>query len=126
MFFDTTTMQAGMEGRLADRMGFEGGWNDRLLDLLPFGPDDATAGSESELQVAVMGSPDCVDLPLRIRESSFYQNVARRTVAGDTSSHTLLELERYLEAGPDAGLGKQLGALSPGPAEHLCPPHPGA
>ena len=51
---------------------------------------------------AVMGSPDCVDLPLRIRESSFYQNVARRTVAGDTSSHTLLELERYLQAGADA------------------------
>ncbi len=102
MFFDTTMMQAGMEGRLAEKMGFEGGWNDRLLGLLPFGPDDATAGSESELQVAVMGSPDCVDLPLRIRDSSYYQNVARRTVAGDTSGHTLLELERYLQAGSDA------------------------
>jgi len=102
MFFDTTMMQAGMEGRLAGKMGFEGVWNDRLVDLLPFGPDDATAGSESELQVAVMGSPESVDLPLRIRESSFYQNVARRTVAGDTSSHTLLELERYLQAGPGA------------------------
>jgi hypothetical protein len=83
-------------------MGFEGNWNESLLDFLPFGPDDATAGSESELQVAVMGGPESVDLPLRIRESSFYQNVARRTAAGDTSSHTLLELERYLEAGPDA------------------------
>ncbi len=102
MFFDTTMMQAGMEGRLAGKMGFEGVWNDRLVDLLPFGPDDATAGSESELQVAVMGSPESVDLPLRIRESSFYQNVARRTVAGDTSNHTLLELERYLQAGADA------------------------
>ena len=102
MFFDTTAMQAGMEGRLAEKMGFEGNWNESLLDLLPFGPDDATAGSESELQVAVMGSPESVDLPQRIRESSFYQNVARRTVAGDTSSHTLLELDRYLQAGPDA------------------------
>lgn len=91
-----------MEGRLAEKMGFEGNWNESLLDFLPFGPDDATAGSESELQVAVMGSPESVDLPLRIRESSFYQNVARRTAAGDTSSHTLLELERYLQAGTDA------------------------
>ncbi len=102
MFFDTTAMRAGMEGRLAEKMGFEGNWNESLLDFLPFGPDDATAGSESELQVAVMGSPESVDLPLRIRESSFYQNVARRTAAGDTSSHTLLELERYLQAGTDA------------------------
>ena len=38
MFFDTTMMQAGMEGRLAGKMGFEGVWNDRLVDLLPFGP----------------------------------------------------------------------------------------
>jgi hypothetical protein len=102
MFFDTAAMQAGMEGRLAERMGFAGGWSESLLALLPFTPGDAKAGSESELQVAVMGGPESVDLPLRIRESSFYQNVARRTAAGDTSSHTLLELERYLEAGPDA------------------------
>ena len=102
MFFDTAAMQAVMEGRLAEKMGFAGGWSESLLDLLPFAPGDATAGSESELQVAVMGGPESVDLPLRIRESSFYQNVARRTAAGDTSSHTLLELERYLEAGPDA------------------------
>jgi hypothetical protein len=102
MLLDTTMMQAGMEGRLAEKMGFKDGWSDRVLELLPFGPDDATAGSESELQVAVMGSPECVDLPLRIRESSFYQNLARRTVAGDTSSRTLTELERYLQAGPDA------------------------
>ncbi len=91
-----------MESRLGAKMGFEGVWTDQSLGLLPFGPDDATAGSESELQVAVMGSPECVDLPLRIRDSSFYQNAARRTVAGDTSSHTLLELERYLQAGPEA------------------------
>lgn len=102
MFYDTTMPQADMEGRLAGKMGFRGGWSQRLLDLLPFGPDDATAGSESELQVAVQGAPEDVDLPLRIRESSFYQNLARRTVAGDTSSRTLMELERYLQAGPDA------------------------
>lgn len=102
MFYDTTMPQADMEGRLAGKMGFRGGWNQRFLDLLPFGPDDATAGSESELQVAVQGAPEDVDLPLRIRESSFYQNLARRTVAGDTSSRTLMELERYLQAGPDA------------------------
>lgn len=102
MLLDTTLMQAGMDGSLAARLGFTGPWDDRLLGLLPFGPEDATAGSESELQVAVAGSPENVDLPLRIRESSFYQNLTRRTVAGDTSSRTLVELERYLQAGPDA------------------------
>jgi hypothetical protein len=102
MFFDGTMTWTGMETRLISVMGFEGAWNERMLDRLPFCPDDATAGSESELQVAVQGSPGCVDLAITIRESSYYQNVARRTTAGDTSSRTLLELERYLHAGDDA------------------------
>lgn len=102
MFFDGTMAWAGMETRLGRVMGFEGTWDDRTLDLLPFGPDDATAGSESELQVAVMGRPEDVDLPIMIRASSYYQNVTRRTAAGDTTSRTILELERYLQAGPDA------------------------
>ena len=42
---------------------------------LPFGPDDVTAGSESELQTAVVGDSQCVDLPLHIRHSNFFANV---------------------------------------------------
>ncbi len=102
MFFDETMTWAGMETRLGMVMGFEGAWNERSLGALPFAPDDATAGSESELQVAVMGSPENVDLPIMIRESSHYQNLTRRTVSGDTAGASLVELERYLQGGPDA------------------------
>ena len=102
MFLDDAMSWAGMETRISMAMGFEGKWDERALSLLPFGPDDATAGSESELQVAVQGAPEAVDLPIMIRESGYYQNLARRTAAGDTANRTLLELERYLQAGPDA------------------------
>ena len=102
MFLDDAMSWAGMETRISMAMGFEGKWDERALSLLPFGPDDATAGSESELQVAVQGAPESVDLPIMIRESGYYQNLARRTAAGDTANRTLLELERYLQAGPDA------------------------
>jgi hypothetical protein len=102
MFFDDTMTWVGMEERLIKIMGWEGARGERALDTLPFGPDDATAGSESELQVAVAGAPECVDLPLRIRESNFYQNLTRRVVAGDATSRVLQELERYLDAGANA------------------------
>jgi len=102
MFFDETMTWGGMETRLAMVMGFAGAWGDRELGQLPFGPDDATAGSESELQVAVIGAPECVDLPLMIRESGYYQNLVRRVSVGDNPSRTLVDLERYLDAGADA------------------------
>jgi hypothetical protein len=102
MLYDESMTWGGMEARMRMAMGFEGRWDDRSLLLLPFGPDDATAGSESELQVAVAGSPENVDLPIMIRSSGYYENLARRTAAGDTPSRTLEELERYLQAGEDA------------------------
>jgi hypothetical protein len=102
MLYDESMTWGGMDARIRTAMGFEGRWDDRALSLLPFGPDDATAGSESELQVAVAGSPENVDLPIMIRRSGFYENLARRTAAGDTPGHALEELERYLQAGDDA------------------------
>ena len=76
----------------------------QLLDLdparpssLPFGVDDVTAGSESELQVAILGSASTVDLPLTIRESNYLANVARHAVAGETSARVLSRLERFLD-----------------------------
>jgi hypothetical protein len=102
MFLDGTMTWASMEKRLIKVMGFDGPWSEARLRALPFGPDDATAGSESELQVAVQGDPDLVDLPIRIRESGYYQNLARRVAAGDSPSRTLLDLERYLQGGADS------------------------
>ncbi|MGB8889534.1 MAG: hypothetical protein WCC87_22615 [Candidatus Korobacteraceae bacterium] len=66
------------------------------FDELPFGALDATAGSEDELQAVVVGrSSDC-DLPLSIRESRFFRNIARRSASGEAPRRTLLELEAFL------------------------------
>ncbi len=61
---------------------------------------DVTAGSETELQAAVIGGAESVDLPLSIRNSSFFANVVRRVGAGDTSRKAVSRLERYLEHNP--------------------------
>jgi hypothetical protein len=63
---------------------------------LPFGPSDATAGTETELQVAVTGSRDDVDLPRRIEQSAFYKNIVKRTATGDAPSQLRDALETYL------------------------------
>ena len=66
------------------------------FDQLPFSALDATAGSEDELQAVVVGrSTDC-DLPLSIRESRFFRNIARRSASGEAPRRTLLELEAFL------------------------------
>ncbi len=66
------------------------------FDELPFSALDATAGSEDELQAVVVGrSTDC-DLPLSIRESRFFRNIARRSASGEAPRRTLLELEAFL------------------------------
>jgi hypothetical protein len=66
------------------------------LDQLPFTRLDATAGSEDELQAVVIGSPEHCDLPLSIRESRFFQNIARRSATGEAPRRTLLEVEAFL------------------------------
>ncbi len=66
------------------------------VDQLPFVGSDATAGSEDELQAVVIGSPEHCDLPLSIRESRFFQNIARRSASGEAPRRTLLEVEAFL------------------------------
>ena len=79
-----------------------------LLDLpaddpaaLPFAPGDCTAGSENELQVAVIGSRQEVDLPLAIAASGYYADVARRAASGDASPQLARHLEDYLADNPE-------------------------
>jgi hypothetical protein len=66
------------------------------VDRLPFTAHDATAGSEDELQAVVVGSPETCDLPLSLRESRFFRNIARRSASGEAPRRTLLELEAFL------------------------------
>ncbi len=73
-----------------DRLGLNVG-------SLPFVPSDTTAGSEVELQAAVMGNKSNVDLPLFIEQSNYYANTRRRAKAGDTSRKVMTDLEKYLD-----------------------------
>ena len=68
---------------------------------LPFSVGDATAGSESELQVAVGGRRNEVDLPLVIAQSNYYANMMRRVRSGDASPQLVSNLERFLADNAD-------------------------
>ncbi len=63
---------------------------------LPFWGPDATAGCENELQVAVSGRRETVDLPRIIERSNYYANIIKRASRGETSPRLRRHLERYL------------------------------
>lgn len=50
---------------------------------IPFADGDSSVGMEYELQVAVEGNYKDVDLPIVIRESSYFKNIVKRTGRGD-------------------------------------------
>jgi hypothetical protein len=74
-----------------DRLGLNVG-------SLPFAPEDATAGSESEMQTVVIGKRTNVDLPLVIEQSNYLANIRKRAKAGDASEKIMTDLEKYLDA----------------------------
>lgn len=57
-----------------------------------FSKDDLTAGTETELQAAVMGEKEEVDLPQFILNSTFYKNLTKRCKSGDINKNKLEEL----------------------------------
>ncbi len=67
------------------------------FDALPFSAGDATAGSEMELQAAVAGRRQDVDLPRLIESSNFFANLRRRAASGEMKSKAAAQLERYLQ-----------------------------
>jgi hypothetical protein len=70
--------------------------SDKFPENLPFNPGDITAGCENEMQAAVVGGVNDVDLPLSIRGSSYFANVKKRAQRGDMSEGRLIELEEFL------------------------------
>ena len=70
-------------------------------ESLPFSLNDVTAGSENELQAAVLGSRHDVDLPVTIERSRFYANIVRRIQAGDAPRTLASGLESYLKENND-------------------------
>ena len=67
-----------------------------VFEDLPFSPGDVTAGSEDELQAAVVGDAAACDLPITIRNSRFLRNIARRSSSGEAPRKTYLELQEFL------------------------------
>lgn len=71
------------------------------VESLPFMPSDLTIGAENEYQVAVIGKPTDVDLPIAIQESSYYGNLVRRTASGDVSDSQLELLNSFISENDD-------------------------
>lgn len=65
-----------------------------------FGDNDVTAGSETELQAAVVGSSHSVDLPLSIERSRFFANLAKRTASGEAPERQMERLRSFLDENP--------------------------
>jgi hypothetical protein len=72
-----------------------------VLESLPFTRNDTTAGTESELQVAVCGSRLDVDLPRTIESSNYYANAIRRAATGDLPRKLVIDIERFMSENGD-------------------------
>jgi hypothetical protein len=71
------------------------------IEKLPFACDDVTAGSESELQAAVVGDRSSVDLAQTIEHSTYYRNLSKRAASGDLPPRNLAMLDTYLASSKD-------------------------
>ncbi len=89
------------QGRMMDMLGVVNGVSGLDVATLPFALFDTTAGSESELQAAVIGQRGNADLPLTIEASNYFANIIRRAAAGDTKRRVITDLENYLHAGTE-------------------------
>lgn len=77
-------------------LGIEAGSSERFLKTLPFSLNDATAGSENELQTVVEGKRNNVDLPITIEQSNYFRNIIKRAAAGDAPKTVITDLERFI------------------------------
>ena len=68
----------------------------RRFSLHPFTAGDTSTGMEYELQVAVEGEHNAVDLPMSIRESSFFRNTVKRAARGDLPQWSIDSLRDFL------------------------------
>lgn len=74
---------------------------EELAETLPFSAGDVTAGTENELQAAVAGEREQVDLPLSISQSSYFANITKRAASGELTRRPLADLEEFLAENDD-------------------------
>lgn len=74
--------------------------NDAInYNKLPFMPGDVTAGSENEMQTAVSGDKEKVDLPQTIIGSHYYLNILKRIQYEEIKKERVNDIEKYLGDG---------------------------
>lgn len=66
------------------------------VERLPFAGPDTTAGSETELQTAVMGPRDKVDLPISVEDSNYFRNIVNQASSGEAPVKKIAEFEAFL------------------------------
>jgi hypothetical protein len=96
-----TIPQAGNLFKMIHVLGIDTSSTDGLARTLPFTPFDTTAGAENEYQTAVVGQRGCVDLACEIEDSSFFRNLKKRAMRGDTPRSQISALEQYLDNNTD-------------------------
>ncbi len=64
--------------------------------IQPFVGADSSVGMEYELQVAVEGQHDEVDLPITILDSNYYKNIVKRAGRGDLPSGAVDDLNTFI------------------------------
>lgn len=87
--------------QIMERIGIASGSSHRFVDSLPFSLNDTTAGCENELQAAVAGDRQDVDMPVAIERSNFFANIIRRAAVGEAPKTLRTNLEAYLEQNPE-------------------------
>lgn len=100
-WYDTTEERFCLD-RVRAALGIARNRSDAFASSLPFSLNDTTAGTETELQVAVQGNSSAVDLPLVLLHSNYYANICKRAAAGDTSSRAITNLKRFIEGNREA------------------------
>jgi len=90
----------GYAHELLDILGIDSVTDEKFIRSLPFSLNDITAGVENELQTAVIGKKEDVDLPMTVGHSRYYRNLLRRAESGDMPRSTVSMLEKYLNNNP--------------------------
>ncbi|MGB5158946.1 hypothetical protein [Desulfobacterium sp. N47] len=87
--------------KMMNALGVNNKSPDRFIESIPFSLNDTTAGSESELQAAVCGDAQHVDLPITIFESNYFKNIIKKAQTGDSSQKAVDALRDHLNSNPD-------------------------
>jgi hypothetical protein len=90
----------GYVQELLNILGINSASDNKFIRSLPFSLNDVTAGVENELQTAVIGKKEEVDLPMTIENSRYYRNLVRRAESGDMPRSTVSKLEKHLNNNP--------------------------